>query len=463
MDGFVRAHAEANSDLVAGQIMGYHTDRTVPVYDALARDFALGHRWFSSHPGPTFPNRFYELTGRPNLDARGFWEFENSSPLLPVFTPTIFDHLHGAADPISGAPVTWRYFEFGYCSLRFFENFTFDHDNIVAAEDPMNGFFACAKAGRLPSVTFIDPHFVDYPPGSNCDEPPSDVADGQALVQRIVEAVVTSPAWNKILLLIVYDEHGGFYDHVPPSAATPVSAHMPILTHGLRVPAFVISPWVIPNSVFGHDGDPANPDLHFDHTSILKTIARRFLSTSPPYMGARYAAAKDLSLVIGNQLHQPQFLPFITYRLQFVQSQMMLNAIQLPDPAPSAVLWQVPGDGTVPQDFSFEDAGNGFVHIRSHVRNLYVTAASADSVVTSRTTAPPGSKWKVSRVGTTVLDRNLFVISNPDYSNLVLQPSNHTSESAVVLAAGSGGAHGEPANTWKIGSPLLGDDPLVVQ
>ena len=65
----------------------------VPVYDALARDFAIGHRWFASHPGPTFCNRFYELTGRLNLDPRGFWEFDNSSPMRPVFTPTIFDHL----------------------------------------------------------------------------------------------------------------------------------------------------------------------------------------------------------------------------------------------------------------------------------------------------------------------------------------------------------------------------------
>jgi hypothetical protein len=83
-------------------------------------------------------------------------------------------------------------------------------------------------------------------------------------------------------------------------------------------------------------------------------------------------------------------------------------------------------------------------------------------VVTCRTTAPPGSKGKVSPVGKTVLDRNLFVISNPDYPNLVLQPSNRTSESAVVLAAGGGG-HGAPPDTWRIGSPLLGDDPLVTQ
>ena len=215
MDGFVNSHAQANSDAVAGQAMGYHTGATVPVYDALVRDFAVGHRWFCSHPGPTFPNRFYELTGRPNLDARGFWELENSSPILPVFTPTIFDYLNDAKDP-TGAPLTWRYYEHGYCTLRFFERYTFDHEHVVSIDDPVDGFFSRAQRGALPSVSFIDPHFVDYPPGSDCDEPPSDVLVGQSLVRRIVEAVVTSPAWPKTLLVIVYDEHGGFYDHVPP-------------------------------------------------------------------------------------------------------------------------------------------------------------------------------------------------------------------------------------------------------
>ena len=483
MDGFVRSHAEANSDAAAGQIMGYHTGATVPVYDALARDFAIGHRWFASHPGPTFPNRFYELTGRPNLDTRGFWEFENSSPMVPVYTPTIFDYLNGAVDPISGAPVTWRHFEHGYCTLRFFERYTFDSEHIVSIDDPQEGFFARARSGRLPSVSFIDPHFVDYPPGSTCDEPPSDIAPGQTLIQRVVEAVVAGPAWPRTLLLIVYDEHGGFYDHVPPPAAARVSTEFPIATLGVRVPAFVISPWVAPGSVFGYDSDLTNPvppspsgggtsiarvigrDLHFDHTSILKTIARRFLSTNPPYMGARYAAAKDLSAVIGTVLHQSQFLPFITYRLQFVQSQMMLHAFKLPYPDPGAVLWQFPVDGTVVQDFSFEDAGDGFVYIRSHVSNLYVAAVAQDSVLTSATTASPGAKWKLSRTSIEAFDRNLFEISNQAYQNMVLLPANRASGSPVVLSASGGGPgwHGGQANTWRVSSPLLGDEQVVTQ
>ena len=149
----------------------------------------------------------------------------------------------------------------------------------------MKGFFASASAGTLPAVSFIDPDFIDIPPG-NDDGPPADITDGQRLISEVVQAVMQSPQWNKTLLIITYDEHGGFFDHVPPPAAIPVST---IDQYGVRVPAFVISPWV--------DQGKVN-DFVFDHTSILKTITRRFLSANPPDMGERMAAANDLSLVL---------------------------------------------------------------------------------------------------------------------------------------------------------------------
>ena len=161
MDGFAKSQGDTYGLGAAGRVMGFYTGATVPVFDALARDFAIGHRWFASHPGPTFPNRFYELTGRPNLDVRGFWELENPSPMRPVFTPTIFDFLQGAVDPLSGKPVTFRYFDHGYSMLQLFERYTFDHTTIVDMDDPLQGFFVAARSGQLPNVSFIDPHFVD--------------------------------------------------------------------------------------------------------------------------------------------------------------------------------------------------------------------------------------------------------------------------------------------------------------
>src|SRR5262249_54340790 len=158
---------------VAPRIMGYHTAATVPVFDALARDFAVCHRWFAAHPGPTFPNRYYELSGRPKLTPDQRWvtqdntapitELEYASSTLPEFALTIFDHLPDT--------VSWTYFEYGYCFLRMFADHTFDDaPRIASIDDPEKGFFALAKAGALPNVSFIDPHFIDFPPAASCDE-----------------------------------------------------------------------------------------------------------------------------------------------------------------------------------------------------------------------------------------------------------------------------------------------------
>jgi phospholipase C len=526
MDGFAASYGNAHGRELAGTIMGHQTAATVPTHDALARDFAIGQRWFASHPGPTFCNRFYTLTGRLNLDARGFWEFDNSSPLLPAFTPTIFEHL-------TSAGVSWAYFEHGYCSLRFFERHTFDDANIFTADDPEFGFYVRALSGTLPSVSFIDPHFVEYPPDANCDGPPADVADGQKFVRKVVESVVASPAWNKTMMLIVYDEHGGFYDHVPPPQGAPASPDFPIETLGVRVPSFVISPWVKGGTVFGYDGaDAATPTatatarafvpeartpvaasgLHFDHTSILKTIARRFLNRNPPYMGARYAAAEDLSKLIGNELNESQFLPFIGYTIEFIGSQMVMD-VQLGNPAPGTPIWQFAPNGTTAQSFAFEDAGNGFVYIRSNISNLYITldtgqvGATLPAAAATETTSAPAAtpvattgaapspavdtgpgliqdvkytsgyvsavvvggenpehqKWRLSRLGPTVMERNLFVVSSQAFPANVLQPANPGESQSAIVLGDPGEAVGIHArkNAWKVSTPLISDQPVL--
>ena len=497
MDGFVKSYAE---DVGSGTgdgstIMGYHTAVNVPVFDALARDFPICHRWFAAHPGPTFCNRFFQLTGRLNLTSAllpsppggsdpahaGYWEYTNSNPLTPVFTKTIFDYL-------TEHQVTWRYYEHFYCWLRFFVAHTFDTTNIFDAEDPFRGFFADAKGGTLPSVSFIDPHFIELPPNGNDDGPPADVKEGQLLVQRVVEAVVAGPKWQKSLLVIIYDEHGGFYDHVPPPAAAKITLESPVKTFGVRVPAFIISPWTIPGQqVFGHDDSPnSQGNLYFDHTSILKTIARRFMSASPPYMGARYAAAKDLSAVLGDTPKKSQFLPFIRYNIVYKDSQKALD-IQGGIAAAwtaGSTLCQSDKSDVDTQNFSFEDAGDGFVYIRTHPANLYVTVVRQDDALTdgSVTTGtdpisikqdvkyqpvgliatgskvnPALQKWKVTAAAGSVLNpENMFVISNALLSNKALQPVNNTAGVAVVLGdkSASTGTFDTP-NTWHVSSPLI--------
>jgi phospholipase C len=166
-----------------------------------------------------------------------------------------------------------------------FAAYTTDTTNILDAGVDSANFAAAARAGDLPSVTFIDPDFIDFPPGYD-DGAPADIARGQHFIGTILNPLIQGPLWSKTLFVITYDEHGGFYDHVPPPAAVPVSA---IDHYGVRVPAIIVSPWVDKGAV---------GNVVFDHTSIAKTIARRFMSAHPPDMGARVAAASDLSQVL---------------------------------------------------------------------------------------------------------------------------------------------------------------------
>lgn len=279
MDGFAADYA---SRADPGQVMGYYVASQVPVYDALAREFVVCQRWFASHPGPTFPNRHYMLTGRLNRDQDGVWEKDNpeGKSFVPTSAKNIFDHL-------TAQDIPWRYYEHGYCTLRLYERYTYDNVHIKDAGGDAANFVSDVldPSVTFPSVTFIDPDFINVSTG-NDDQPPADITAGQRLVGRVVDAIVRSPRWNQTLLIITYDEHGGFFDHVPPPQAPAVSS---IDRYGVRLPAFVISPWVARGQV---------TDIVFDHTSILKTIIRCFLHARPPDMGERVSAANDLSMVL---------------------------------------------------------------------------------------------------------------------------------------------------------------------
>ena len=224
------------------------------------------------------PNRFDATTGRLDRDAHGQPELNNGHAIEPSVSKSVFDHL-------SERGVSWRYYEHGYGFARLFDRWRLDDTNLVGIDDPERGFFAAARDGTLPSVSYIDPDFIEVPPG-NDDHAPSDLAAGQHLIGRIVNALVDGPAWPKTLLLVTYDEHGGFYDHVRPLQAVPVSG---IDRYGVRVPALVVSPWV--------DRGAAS-HVVFDHTSILQTICRRFMGQGTPDLGDRVADAKDLSAVL---------------------------------------------------------------------------------------------------------------------------------------------------------------------
>ncbi len=264
-------------------VMGYYGAQELPVYDMLAREFAVCDHWFCSHVGPTWPNRFVTLTGDLNRDSYGEPEVDtpDTSDFTPAETTTIFDLL-------TSREVSWLYFEQRASIIRAFTKYTFDMTNVLEFDH----FEDTVKAG-LPSVTFVDPLFGDLPAGvgsphDNDDAPPSDLKDGQAFISSVYQTLFES-GLNKnaarTMLVIVYDEHGGFYDHVePPANATSLTGQNSGKL-GPRVPALVVSPWT-----------PAGLVLKdtFDHCSIAATILRRFCSPHPPVLSPRVTAALDL-------------------------------------------------------------------------------------------------------------------------------------------------------------------------
>lgn len=306
------------------RIMDYFGPDQLPAYAALARDFAICDAWHCAHVGPTWPNRFITLTGDLNRDREG--EVELNQPDIAKLTPltarTLLDHM-------TERNVSWRVYEHGYSFVRLYGRYTFDVQNVRSYRDPLTGFAADARAGRLPQVTFIEPDYIDLPPG-NDDHPPGDMADGQRFIADIVSALLESPQWDRTLLVITYDEHGGFYDHVLPPEGVALTGDLRRL--GPRVPTFVVSPWVNAGAV---------AHTTFDHTSIAATILRRFCSPHPPRLSARADAAADL-----RELIQPTPRPRSAFNGLHDQ---LVNVRNRPAPAPQKPKKLAPW--TDPDDF----------------------------------------------------------------------------------------------------------------
>ena len=305
--GFVENFAATHPGTDPSVVMEYYTADQVPVYNYLAQQFCVCDRWFCSVPGATWPNRLYAVTGA----AAG--SLDNESP--PLYNCSSFlrqldevRNLNGGAGPswrwYSSDPATLRLIDSRY-SLELSDRFAyFDTPTILQPRT----FLRDAATGELPSLSWIDPNFVDLGGlrGANDDHPPADVMAGQELVFKVYNALVTSSLWERALLLIVYDEHGRFYDYVSPERFTPPGGLQDedrrFRRYGPRVPSIVVSPWVKQNN---------HSHIVFDHTSIIKTALLRFCGSDAQRcieeMGPRVAQAKHLGeLLIRETPRDPQ-------------------------------------------------------------------------------------------------------------------------------------------------------------
>ncbi len=239
---------------IADTIMKCMAPTTVPVLATLARQFAVCDAWYSSVPGPTWPNRFFvhAATSKGYLDNSQSRNYD---------MPSIFENL-------AASGYTWRDYYHDVSQTWSLQRLQTDANK--ANFYSFGQFGTDAKNGQLPNYSFIEPKYFSLFGEANDQHPPHDIRAGEALIADVYISLRDSPLWEKTLLVVLYDEHGGTYDHVTPSPATAPDAYTSQFAfnrYGLRVPAVLISPFIPKGTI---------DQRTFDHTSIPATLKQIF-------------------------------------------------------------------------------------------------------------------------------------------------------------------------------------------
>lgn len=258
------------------EIMKYFADGTLPALHALAKSFAVCDRWFSSLPGPTWPNRFFAHTGT-SIGRVSMPEGIFDANLHWYDQTTLYDRLNEKQ-------IKWRVY-YGDIPQSLILVHQLEPENAVHYSK-LTKFFrdAGGDAKDFPQYCFIEPPY--YQPGAADDHPPHDVFEGERLIADVYNTIRRNEQlWRSSLLVVLYDEHGGFYDHVVPPAAVPPDHHVEEYNFtqlGVRVPAILVSPFVKPGVIH----------TVFDHTSLLRYLVDKW-GLGP--LGARVAAAQSFA------------------------------------------------------------------------------------------------------------------------------------------------------------------------
>jgi len=267
MNGFVTNYALAKGAKAIvpesqPPVMGYFGAKQIPVIDFFAQNFAICDHWFSSLPGGTQPNRLMAMSGFSKLEV-------NQLPLPEQ--DLIYDWL-------TQNGIRWRVYHQG---MPFFGMMLKWLPSILTEDHfrPLERFYDDVQnepPGEFPQVIFVEPTYTDAPHlgESSDDHAPSAVKPGQEFLLEVYRCISRVPdVWNSSVMIVSYDEHGGFFDHVSPPAI-PTLAPTGInykegafQTLGVRVPGIVVSPFVSPKTVHNEI---------LDHTSILKFIGQKF-------------------------------------------------------------------------------------------------------------------------------------------------------------------------------------------
>jgi phospholipase C len=273
-DGFVKVSGK--------EAMGFYSAADLPVMHALGSTYPVCNRWFCSTMCQTYPNRMFTFAGT----SQGAIATDTTERVGASAPPagTIFDSL-------TRAGVSWKNYavDLGDTMLwgpAYFASVAPGHFF------PIANFYADAASGLLPAFSVITPDAFEA-----SEENPQNVVAGETFLWSVVTALFASPAWGSTALLITYDEHGGYYDHVPPVALPKPDESSPELAKygltddygddftwsGFRVPTILVSPWARANYV---------SNTSYEHTSIMKFLEYKY--------GLQPLTKRDGAAVLGN-------------------------------------------------------------------------------------------------------------------------------------------------------------------
>lgn len=308
MKGFVRDLEEAYPDEEPAKIaecldnvMGYYPRGALSAHHALAESFRPCDRWFCSVPGPTWPNRFFALSGTSN----GFVVMPESGNFLNTCSMVFLELQPTILTRLQEKGRNYRVFYHDYpCSLILLRHL----DNVILRNySKMDEFYQAAKgnAADFPEFTFIEPKY--YGNDQNDDHPPHNVMKAQKLVADVYNALrANEQLWQSTLLVVVHDEHGGFYDHVSPPVgavppqAKPLGKEYAFDQLGVRVPAILVSPYT--KKGVAHS--------QFDHTSLLKYLKDKWeLGDLGLRVDAATSIATELDLASPPRTDCPRSIP----------------------------------------------------------------------------------------------------------------------------------------------------------
>jgi phospholipase C len=269
MDGFLRV---PGNDIYS---IGYYGETQLPFLSTLAQAYTTCDHWFAPILAETFPNRMFLWAGQTD---------RLSNTLAISQLPTIFDAL-------SRKGISHRYY-FG--NIPFLALWGLKY---LGVSSDFDDFLSAVGSGNLPAVSFVDPKFTEFDDGlGNDDHPHSDIRNGEAFLSQVFHAVTSGPKWSSTVMIVTFDEWGGFFDHVPPPrVVAPNNVDTNLVDGaallGFRIPTVIASPFT--------RGNNQVDSTVYDHTAILKLIEWRW--------GLQPLTLRDASTAIGNPVAKFNF------------------------------------------------------------------------------------------------------------------------------------------------------------